>query len=74
MVGNKSDLDESQRQVTAEEAEKFAKENGIALFLETSAKSAKNVEEVFVKTAEDVYEKIKAGIFTSNEVKKKKMK
>ncbi|CAO3624598.1 unnamed protein product [Cunninghamella blakesleeana] len=67
LVGNKSDLDESQRQVTAEEAEKFAKENGIALFLETSAKSAKNVEEVFVKTAEDVYEKIKAGVFTSNE-------
>ncbi|ORZ23339.1 hypothetical protein BCR42DRAFT_404540 [Absidia repens] len=67
LVGNKSDLDESKRQVTSEEAERFAKENGIALFLETSAKSASNVEEVFVKTAENVYEKIKSGEFTSNE-------
>ncbi|KAI8084853.1 GTP-binding protein yptV1 [Halteromyces radiatus] len=67
LVGNKSDLEESQRQVSTEEAERFAKENGISLFLETSAKSSSNVEEVFVKTAEDVYEKIKAGVFTSNE-------
>ncbi|CAO3591284.1 unnamed protein product [Absidia cylindrospora] len=67
LVGNKSDLDESKRQVTSEEAERFAKENGIALFLETSAKSASNVEEVFVKTAENVYEKIKSGEFASNE-------
>lgn len=69
LVGNKSDLDESKRQVTYEEADRFAKENGIALFLETSAKSASNVEEVFVKAAEHVYEKIKSGEFTNNEVK-----
>ncbi|KAI8333137.1 hypothetical protein BC941DRAFT_435192 [Chlamydoabsidia padenii] len=67
LVGNKSDLDESKREVTYEEADKFAKENGIALFLETSAKSASNVEEVFVKAAENVYEKIKSGEFTNNE-------
>jgi GTPase SAR1 family protein len=71
LVGNKSDLDESKRQVTYEEADRFAKENGIALFLETSAKSASNVEKVFVKAAEHVYEKIKSGEFTSNEVRKR---
>ncbi|KAI8343246.1 ras-related protein rab-2 [Chlamydoabsidia padenii] len=67
LVGNKSDLGENKRQVTYEEAEQFAKDNGISLFLETSAKSASNVEEVFVKTAENVYEKIKAGEFANNE-------
>ncbi|SAM02110.1 hypothetical protein [Absidia glauca] len=67
LVGNKSDLGENKRQVSYEEAEQFAKDNGISLFLETSAKSASNVEEVFVKTAEKVYEKIKAGEFTNNE-------
>jgi Ras-related protein Rab-2A len=68
LVGNKSDLGENKRQVSYEEAEQFANDNGITLFLETSAKSASNVEEVFVKTAEKVYEKIKAGEFTNNEV------
>lgn len=56
------------RQVTREEGEKFARDNSIPLFIETSAKSAENVEEVFVKAAEDVYDKIKAGIFSPNEV------
>ncbi|KAI8391645.1 ras family-domain-containing protein [Radiomyces spectabilis] len=65
LIGNKCDLDRRQRQVTSEEAEKFAKENDIPLFIETSAKSAENVEEAFVKTAEDVYEKIEAGLFAN---------
>lgn len=68
MVGNKCDLENSQRQVTKEEGEKFAKDNDIPLFLETSAKSAENVEEVFRITAENVYEKIKTGVFSPNEV------
>ncbi|ORX58280.1 putative rab-2,4,14, partial [Hesseltinella vesiculosa] len=62
LVGNKSDL--KQRQVSTEEAEQFARENDIAFFIETSAKSASNVEEVFVKTAENIYEKIKSGQYT----------
>lgn len=45
LIGNKKDL-ESKRQVSYEEGEEFARENGL-LFLETSAKSAYNVEESF---------------------------
>ncbi|KAI7895098.1 ras family-domain-containing protein [Mucor mucedo] len=67
LVGNKCDLESKARQVTFEEGQQFAKENDIPLFIETSAKSAENVEEVFFKTAEDVYEKIKSGVFSPNE-------
>lgn len=65
-------MDQSQRQVTREEGEKFAKDNDIPLFLETSAKSAENVEDVFRVTAENVYEKIKTGVFSPNEVSRVK--
>jgi GTPase SAR1 family protein len=44
LIGNKCDLD-ARRQVSTEEGERFAKENGL-IFLETSAKTAFNVEEV----------------------------
>lgn len=44
VVGNKCDLDD-QRQVSVSEGERFAEEHGIT-FLETSAKTAVNVEEV----------------------------
>ncbi|KAI8638047.1 ras family-domain-containing protein [Parasitella parasitica] len=67
LVGNKCDLEGRQRQVTREEGEKFARDNDIPLFIETSAKSAENVEKVFAQTAEDVYQKIKSGVFSPNE-------
>ena len=60
LVGNKGDLDHK-RQVTKEEGEKFAKENGL-IFLETSAKTAANVEEAFIATATKIYENITAGV------------
>ena len=44
LIGNKSDL-EHRRAVTTKEGEIFASENGL-VFLETSAKSASNVETV----------------------------
>jgi Ras-related protein Rab-2A len=44
LIGNKCDLD-ARRQVSFEEGERFAKENGL-IFTETSAKTAFNVEEV----------------------------
>jgi Ras-related protein Rab-2A len=44
LIGNKCDLD-ARRQVSNEEGERFAKENGL-IFMETSAKTAFNVEEV----------------------------
>lgn len=56
------------RAVTFEEGEKFAKENGM-IFLETSAKTAINVEEAFSKTAQIIYENVQQGIIDpSNEV------
>lgn len=44
LVGNKCDL-AHRRAVSKEEGEQFAKENGL-LFLEASARTAQNVEEV----------------------------
>ncbi len=44
LIGNKSDL-EHRRAVSTKEGEMFAQENGL-VFLETSAKSAANVETV----------------------------
>uniref|UniRef100_A0A3B5A4K9 RAB2A, member RAS oncogene family n=1 Tax=Stegastes partitus TaxID=144197 RepID=A0A3B5A4K9_9TELE len=43
LIGNKSDL-ESRREVKKEEGEAFAREHGL-IFMETSAKTASNVEE-----------------------------
>lgn len=69
VVGNKSDL-ESKRQVSREEGEQFAKENDL-FFMEASAKSAENVEDAFVKTAQNIYKKIQSGVIDlSSEVKK----
>ena len=42
LIGNKSDLD-TKRSVSTEEGERFAQENGL-IFMETSAKTASNVE------------------------------
>ena len=49
LVGNKSDRT-ADKVVTEEQAKEFADDLGIA-FLETSAKSAKNVEEAFLTMA-----------------------
>lgn len=64
LIGNKSDL-EHRRQVSREEGEAFAEENGL-VFLETSAKTAANVEAAFVKTAEKIYQNIQSGIYDVN--------
>eukprot|EP00250_Pteridium_aquilinum_P029697 c39970_g1_i1 orf=545-1144(-) len=49
LAGNKSDL-ASKRKVETEEAQKYADENGL-FFMETSAKSAQNVNEIFYEIA-----------------------
>jgi Ras family len=59
------------RAVSTEEGEQFAKEHGL-IFLETSARTAHNVEEAFINTAREIYKKIQDGVFdVSNEVRKR---
>ena len=46
----------------------YMQENGL-IFLETSAKTAQNVEEAFINTAKKIYDKIQQGVFdVANEV------
>lgn len=61
LIGNKTDQ-ESKRAVTKEEGEQFAKDHGL-IFMETSAKTSANVEEAFISTAKEIYDKIQQGIF-----------
>lgn len=61
LIGNKCDLD-AKREVKYEEGEAFAKEHGL-VFMETSAKTAQNVEEAFINTAKEIYSKIQEGVF-----------
>lgn len=49
LAGNKADV-AAKRKVEAEEAETYAKENGL-FFMETSAKTAQNVNELFYEIA-----------------------
>ena len=62
-IGNKADL-EARRQVSFEEGKKFAEDNGL-IFLETSAKTAQNVEEAFVSTANKIYRYELLCVFSS---------
>ena len=55
IVGNKKDL-EDKRQVSKEEAEAFAKNNGVK-FLEVSAKDNINIEELFFGVVKTLYER-----------------
>lgn len=66
LIGNKADLDH-RRAVSTEEGKQFAEQNGL-LFLETSAKTALNVEQAFLQTAQNIHDKISNGeIDVSNE-------
>ena len=55
LIGNKSDL-ENNRQVSKQEGEAKAKNNGIA-FLETSALAGNNIELAFQTLVEEIYDK-----------------
>jgi Ras-related protein Rab-39B len=59
MVGCKGDLEES-RQVSTEEAFSYAQSQEIH-FLETSAKTGRNVEEAFQLVTQEIFTKVQAG-------------
>lgn len=61
LIGNKADM-EARRQVSFAEGEKFAADHKL-IFLETSAKTAANVEEAFGRTASKIYENIQKGVY-----------
>lgn len=54
-VGNKCDEDENNRQVTTQEGEDFASQLGVQ-FIEASAKTGTNVEELFIQMATAINE------------------
>ena len=58
IIGNKCDLNESERKVNKDEIEKFTKENGVE-YLETSALNKINVKEAFTEVVHDYLLKTK---------------
>lgn len=64
LIGNKADLADK-RAVPEAEGRRFAEEHGLP-FIETSAKTALNVEEAFLRTARAIYDKIQSGILDAN--------
>lgn len=76
LVGNKIDLcaDDAgpglkrQREVTTEEAELWAQEEGM-LFVEASARSGENVEEAFERATRDILGKVHRGVFDDDRVR-----
>eukprot|EP00922_Rhytidocystis_sp_ex-Travisia-forbesii_P037529 GHVS01055938.1.p1 GENE.GHVS01055938.1~~GHVS01055938.1.p1 ORF type:complete len:207 (-),score=30.87 GHVS01055938.1:364-984(-) len=60
LIGNKCDLE--RREVSTEEGANFAKQHNL-IFLETSAKTAQNVEEAFMYTARKIHENIQVGVY-----------
>ncbi|RFU32643.1 hypothetical protein B7463_g3690, partial [Scytalidium lignicola] len=70
LVGNKSDLtstEDGKREVTKEEAQEWAKKNGVFEYVETSAKSGEGVEKAFGRVAERIYMNIEAGKYDLND-------
>lgn len=55
------------REVPTEEAERWAKEEGL-LFVEASARSGENVEDAFEKATRDILDKIRRGVFDDDRV------
>ena len=55
LIGNKIDL-ENERQITKEQGEQLAKDNKINGFMEASAKTGVNAQQIFIQAATTLYE------------------
>ena len=55
LIGNKIDL-ENERQVSIEQGKEYANENKLNLFLESSAKTGINAQEIFINAAKVLYQ------------------
>ena len=55
LIGNKVDL-EKEREVTTEQGEGYCKQNKIDLFMESSAKTGLNTQNIFLKAAELLFD------------------
>jgi len=65
--GGGSGGNNNKREVTRQEAEEWARRNGILEYVETSAKSGENVEMAFMRVAERIYQNIQAGKYDLND-------
>ena len=64
LIGNKVDL-ENEREVSYEEGANFAKKFDM-FFFETSAKTGRNIDEVFIKSTNEIAKKICSGFYDLN--------
>jgi small GTP-binding protein len=74
LVGNKIDLE---REVSKEEAKKYAEINGIDMFMETSAKTGENAQKLLIEAAKFLYNdslNYKKKIFDDKNNNKDKLK
>ena len=55
MIGNKADLEDS-RLIRKTHGEQLMKDNDLEVFMETSAKTGLNTEELFVRAAKVLYQ------------------
>lgn len=60
IYSNKNDVREEDKVVTYEDGELFAKENNL-IFMEASAKTGYNVDNIFITTAREIIKQIKEG-------------
>ena len=64
LIGNKIDL-KDKREVSYEEGKDLANKNGI-IFMETSAKTGENVNEIFKQSGQEIAKKIESNFYNLN--------